>query len=238
MAKNKPRRTDAQVKSDLKILKKAGLYSGDLRKAPTRYGRGQAKKYADVIGGGAKVISVPVEKQSHKNKGVKAAKAEARAVAADFPKTVRAKGNKLIVRVSRPSEVPTYSKKMKTLVIRHTNTAGQKLTYEYVRNLKVKELDQYGLPYLNKNETFALPLSRGREGIEYSYRASAQEIMEVINSYETKKNPYRGAGDNIMIVYPGTSRKAPSKRQIKNIKAENVVPFPSRVDEDEEDQEE
>ena len=196
MKNNNAKRSDAQVKSDLKILKAKGLYKGDLRKPITRYGKGQARKFADVIRGSAKVVSVP------KLTTARAARVEARAVAEAHPDRVRAKGAKLIVRVSRKSEHVIYQQKAHKILTRHKNDRGEILTYEFVSALSDQPLDDNGYPLLNKNETFALPFSRGVDGLDYMTRASSAEILALANEYRQKvKNKYRDVNSYIMIAY-------------------------------------
>ena len=52
------RQRDAELRKSLKVLKRKGLYRGDLRKPPTRYARGLLKKFSDVISGRAAVVDV------------------------------------------------------------------------------------------------------------------------------------------------------------------------------------
>jgi len=66
---------DAENRERLKILKKQGLYSGDLRKKPTRYAKSLIHKFSDVIAGRATAVKLPDAKaakpyaEGYKTKG-------------------------------------------------------------------------------------------------------------------------------------------------------------------------
>ena len=202
-----------EIKARLKVLKAKGLYSGDLRRAkPTRYATKLANDFADVAAGRAQVVKIAHSKTS-KNSGSKAAKAKARELAASFSTTMRAKGDRVIVRVANRGERAVYSAKEDTIVTRYQDTAGRTVTHEYIKPSNER------LPALNDNERYALPFSRGKDGISYIERATEAEILALANEYETKKNnPYRDATSHIQIAYIGTTRakpKAPSKPKQK-----------------------
>ena len=193
-----------EIKARLKVLKKKGLYKGDLRKAPTRYAAKLANDFADVASGRAQVVSIPVTK----GRGSKAAFAKAHELAERFSGTMRAKGNKVIVRVSHTSEKPIYFSAKDTIATSYTDSAGRRMYHEYLH------ADGSALPILSNEQTYALPFSRGVDGISYTYRATEAEILELANQYETKeKNPYVGAIGHIQLVSIGAPARAPKARK-------------------------
>jgi hypothetical protein len=191
-------KSDTQaLKDKLKVLKKHGLYSGDLRKQPTRYAKSLIKKFDDVISGNAQVVKVP------KTKGEKQARAKARELADAFGDTVRAKGSHVIVKVKDKGEKARYvgGKQGGTIATTRTLESGTVLTHEYIRG------GMEHLPPLRPGESYALPLKNGRS-IMYIYRAKEEEIYALANHYEhDPKKPYVGASQNIQIVYQGKRRK-------------------------------
>lgn len=56
----------AQARNDLKKLSKLGLYKGDLRKRPTRYGLKKISEYRDVLSGKATIVT-PKNPERFKN---------------------------------------------------------------------------------------------------------------------------------------------------------------------------
>lgn len=215
MSSKKSKGAQASTRARVKKLKQAGLYTGDLRKPPTRYAKSLTKKYADVIEGRAKVVTVP-KSPGKRNKGVKAARQEARALADKFQGIMRNKLDKVIVRVSHPKEKVGYSKREQK-VYTTINRGGQVETHEYA------VLKDGQLPPLEKDQAYGLPVRRSGGEIGYVMRATEAEILALANEYEMRpKHMYKGATGHIQIVYSGRLRRHREKRQRKN----NVVKFP------------
>lgn len=197
MASKRNRRAPQETKAALKQLKRKGLYHGDLRKAPTRYAEKLVDEFADVLAGRAQVVAVP-----KRGIGKREASARARAIAEQFAGNIRAKENRLIVKVARPEEKAVYRPKAKEVVTRYTRPTGELITHKYVAP------EAGRLPPLGEGESYALPFNRGKKGIEYVMRATEEDIMALANEYEKKiENPYRGATGFIQIAYPGKERR-------------------------------
>lgn len=256
MARGKGRKpTSQETKAGLKVLKAKGLYKGDLRKPqPTRYATKLVEEYRDVISGRAQVIKIG-RSPTGRNKGIAAAKAKARELSSEYTKTVRSKGERIIVRTGRPDEKVYYSPAADTIVTQYRDAMGRKIEHEYVRQgTKREDLEEEyegepdqlaeaqadNLPNLKPGQTYALPLSQGYGGVHYEMRATKQEILDLAFQYEaaTKRlksgrvvsNPYRDAVGHIQVVTidaPKRRRKRqpPKKRVSRTKRASNVVPF-------------
>jgi len=194
-----------------------GLYSGDLRRAePSRYARKLANDFADVLNGRAQIVTIAKQK-SGRATGAKAARDKAKELASTFGTTMRAKGSKVIVRTASPGERAVYSRTSDTIVTRYKDQAGRIITHEYIKPGNER------LPELGPDQTYALPFSRGKDGIFYIERATEEEILALANEYESKgKNPYRDATGHIQIAYIGTTRKKPKSAKRKKRTAEIV----------------
>jgi hypothetical protein len=128
------------VKADLKRLKKAGLYTGDLRKKPTRHAKAQVKRFRDVLDKKAKLVTAPTQKQAREYKGV-----------------FKTKFRKIVVPV-RSGEKVFYSKKTGELFSYRTEY-GRKVKRRFPkRMLNVSDLDN--LPQ-GPGITYALPIGVG-----------------------------------------------------------------------------
>ena len=185
MAKKKSA-APSDTKAALKILKKKGLYSGDLRKAPTDYAKRLTRRYSDVVKGSAQVIAIP-KIATAKNKGIVAARKDAKSLAAEYSLAVRAKGNHLIVKSVSPSDKVIYSPKKKLLEIEH------KLGMDYVERIELRKhmalevqedgtLD-FGIRDLKENETYVVPFNRGNGAIQYLQFADKAALMAMLNEY-------------------------------------------------------
>lgn len=217
-SKKSGRGQSRDVKSGVKKLKQAGLYSGDLRKPPTNYAKSLTKKYADVISGRAKVVTVP-KSPTGRNTGTKAARAEARALADKFAGIMSSKQDKLIVKTSHPSEKVRYSKHEQK-VYTEISRSGQIETHEYTT------FSNGQLPPLEKDQAYGLPVRRAGGEIGYIMRATEAEILALANEYEMRpKHMYKGATGHIQIVYSGRLRR---HRKRKTKAKSNVVPFRRR----------
>jgi hypothetical protein len=218
MSSKKSGGSQADTRSRVKKLKQAGLYKGDLRKPTTRYAKSLTRKYADVIEGRAKVITVP-KTPTKRSKGVKAARQEAEALANKFQGIMRNKLDKVIVRVSHPKEKVGYSKREQK-VYTSISRGDQIETHEYA----VVQNGQ--LPALEKNQAYGLPVRRMGGEIGYIMRATEAEILALANEYEMRpKHMYKGATGHIQIVYSGRLRR---HRKPRTKAKSNVVPFPGR----------
>lgn len=207
--KSKPRTARGQAaKPALAILKKSGLYKGDLRRSePSRYAVRLAEKFADVASGRAQVVAVPHIK-SGRSKGARAANERAASLASEFSTVMRSKGSRVIVRTAHESERAHYSRATQSIITTSTDAAGRRITREYVHTAA-----DGALPVLGENQAYSLPFSRGKDGVFYIQRADADEILAVANQYETKGiNPYRNATGHIQIATIG-NRPLPRKRK-------------------------
>lgn len=92
-------------RADLARLKKLGLYRGNARKNPTRYGKSLIKKYADVLAGKAAVVKAPSKAaaRAYRDEGSKA------------PGTVRVSGDRIVVPKLRGEKL-RYDKKRKEVI--------------------------------------------------------------------------------------------------------------------------
>ena len=117
--------TDIEYKKSLKVLKRKGLYRGDLRKAPTDYSKRLARKYADVVQGHAAVFAIP-QQATKKTKGAVAARTEAKSIADAYSEQVRSKGRHLIVKTVNSKDKITYDKKNhEAAITRQLGVEGQ-----------------------------------------------------------------------------------------------------------------
>jgi len=89
-----------EKRQDLKRLKKAGLYSGDLRK-PTRYAAGLTKKFKDFLSGDMRVVTVKSRK----------------AAAELAPDRADRRGRKVLV-YAKPSDKISYSRKSNQIKVK------------------------------------------------------------------------------------------------------------------------
>lgn len=132
--------TQKQVKADLARLKKAGLYTGDLRKKPTRYALGQVRKYRDVLDKKSKVIVAPSQKEARAYKGV-----------------FKTKFRKIVVPVKKGERV-FYSKKSGEL-FSYRSEYGRKVKRRFPKE-RVTLANIDNLPQ-GRNITYAMPIGIG-----------------------------------------------------------------------------
>ena len=175
-----------ETKAALKVLKAKGLYSGDLRKAPTDYAARLTRQYREVVRGTAQVIRVPKVKAGRAT-GAVAARKEARSLADAYSLAVRAKGAHLIVKSVSPSDKVIYSPKKKLLEIEH------KLGMDYVERIELRkhiELRvqgdgtlELGIRDLKENETYTIPFNRGNGAIQYLQFADKERLLAFLNEY-------------------------------------------------------
>jgi hypothetical protein len=196
---------DQQLKESLKRLKRAGLYSGDLRKEPTKYAKQLTKKYSDYLNDKAVVVSIPKIKHG-KSTGKRDANKTAKELAVKFSETMRAHGNKIVVGTAVNNEKAIYLPSQKTIVMKTKRADGSVVLRIY------SEKPEKSLPALGENQTFSLPFKRGRNGVDYVSMADEKEILALANIYETKaKNPYKGATGYIMLTMLGDKIPRPKK---------------------------
>jgi hypothetical protein len=182
--KSKSARNSQAEKSGLKRLRKKGLYTPKKpRAAPTRYGRGLLKTFADVITGKASVVTVKPAKQ----KGRKRTKgfAEARKFASgEKPGTVRAKRNKLVV-PTQGGERAHYNPR--TGKVRVTRRVGSDLYVREPLKGKIRTLDDLRAR-LRPNDRIAIPFNRGGRGVEWM-NMTPDEFHAFMGQYaQTYKN--------------------------------------------------
>lgn len=180
MASDKSKLTNKQYKSALRVLKKRGLYSGDARKAPTKYAKGLVNKLRDVVQGRAAVVTI--KKQSRPSK---------RFVGPIIPggiKTTRTfrnlgfitKRNKVVVPINTArGERATYNKK-RNIITRTTKANGEiyrRFRIPFKRGTPVDRL-----PELKDNQRFSIPFNRGRRGVDFQ-NYTRDELMQIIAQY-------------------------------------------------------
>ena len=188
MSKQNPAKTQ-ETKSKLKVLKKKGLYSGDLRKAPTRYAESLTRKFSDVLSGHAKVITVP-HHAGKKSKGIVAARKEASQLAEAYGLAVRNKGAHLIVKTVTPEDTISYSPKKKLLEIvrKRSDDVEERIELRKHLSLVKRESGEFDLDIrkLQNDESYVIPFNRGRGSIQYIYFADKAELMKVLNEYRSR----------------------------------------------------
>lgn len=191
------KRAKAQAtKSKLKVLKSKGLYSGDLRKAPTRYAEGLTRKFSDVLAGKAEVVTVPrvtrapagtIPIRAPGGKGVVAARKTAKALAEEYSIAVRAKGNKLIVQKATAADRVIYSPRARTLELVRPFGDDQEERIPLRKEMHLTELPDntidFGIRKLRADESYAVPFRGKNGGIRYVYFGSHAELMAAINEY-------------------------------------------------------
>lgn len=182
MAKKTRKSQSGQAqKSGLKKLREKGLYKPKKpRAAPTKYGKSLLSRFADVLSGKASVVTA-VEKG---RKGFKAASKYARS-GNDKMGTVRVVRNKIVV-PTQAGEIARFSKKG----VRVTRRVGEDV---YVREplQKHKQI----LEQLKPGDRIAVPLNRGKRGVEWmqltpeDYRAFQRQYDET----------YKNLGSHVQI---------------------------------------
>lgn len=134
--------TREQAKRDLGRLKKLGLYKGDLRKNPTRYGLKQIHLFRDVLKHDARVISAPTQKKAR-----------------EYKETFKTKFRKIVVPVRKDDKV-TYSKKTGEVII-YSKQYGRNLKRVYPpKPASLADIDN--LPR-GRNISYRLPIGTGGE---------------------------------------------------------------------------
>lgn len=177
-----------QLKKQVAALKKAGLYSGDLRKPVTDYAKRLTRKYADVLAGTAQVVKIPEKRGEPKS--VREARATAKAIARDYEGVVRSKGSRVIVQVlpGEGREIVRYSPSHKTLIA--SMKAGE--TYNdmiFNRNVKMqinpqtRDLEFANLPKLKNNERYVSVYKKG-DKIYYAYYANLEDLWRDHATYD------------------------------------------------------
>ncbi len=185
MAKPTQKETRAQVRKSLSILRKAGLYNPKSpRAAPTRYAKSLVTRYADVVSRKAFVVSVPKAAQKQ------------------ISEQYRVHRGKAIVSKDTFTDRARFDKKTGGVVKYKTLKGGG---YFKFQSANVKTLEE--LPKLKKGQTYAVPFRQGRN-IEFQTRADLDELIKLINSYETRKTregkAAKGYEDIIRYIQIGT----------------------------------
>lgn len=173
MAKSKG--SDAKVKAQLKILKSKGLYSGDLRKAPTRYAKRQTRKFADVISGNAKVVTVKRTKIA----GPKFAPAKYYTSRTYRKFGFVVKQRKVVIPI-QPGEKVSLSKG-------RVKVTRQVRGETYTRTpIPILNRDVNNLPELRANQRYLIPFARGRGKIDYQ-TFTREELIRLVTEYAKSK---------------------------------------------------
>jgi len=179
-----PTTKNRDTQHKLARLKKIGLYKGNARKRPTKYGKFLVKKYSDVLSGEAAVISAP-------------SYGEARRYRSETGnKLFRVSRNKIVVK-KKKGETFKYDKRSKA-VVSYSKEYGQ----------KVKRIKLPGVPE-NVNEIlpkkrgkkyrYAIPFGSGPNG--YRHREETWEgMVQFMQPYEqSTSNPYQNWQEYIEI---------------------------------------
>lgn len=163
------KRRDAQVRKDLAILKKKGLYKGELRRrTPTDYGRRLTRDLADVVKGDATVVTVGKRSKVREYKG------------AGF----RGRFNKVVVPKKGASDTARYNKRAGIITVtREDHGIKRKVTIAPQRG------DTLILPKPKKGKKymFVVPFGGGQR-MRFD---TAEQMIEFMMPYETAaRNPY------------------------------------------------
>jgi hypothetical protein len=175
------------IKASLRVLKAKGLYSGDLRKAPTDYGKRLARKYSDVVTGQAVVTRVAA-KPTKRGTGARAARLTAKSVADAYSTQIRAKGSRLIVQVPTSGTKAVYSPKRgivellqpqgKDTIIRIPLKSEGVLTVQPDNTVDVQ------FRPLKNNEAYYVPFVGKNGGVRYTPFADIQALKLAIERYQ------------------------------------------------------
>jgi hypothetical protein len=219
MANHTGHKTKAQVKAEVALLKKAGLYSGDLRKPITDYAQRLTRRYADVIAGEAQVVKISPTKSS--------AKKIAEHLSNEYAGLVRkASGGKVIVKNlnKKYDEKLSYSHSEQTIVST-TKSGDERVRHVYLRNAgirfnpKTMSYEAFNVPELKNNQRYAVPyLRNGKLG--YSYFANMDDLIDEKVRYEkyAVKSGYKEF-NKIQIVSRRDAMKHRPKKLPKNVVA-------------------
>jgi hypothetical protein len=166
-SQSKKSASDKRVRHGLARLKKLGLYSGDVRKSPTKYGRGVYQKYSDVLSKRAAVVTTKRRR-------------EARAFA-DVFRVVRKK----VVVPKSAKEFVRYNKKTGE-IYGYSVKGGQ-----HIKALKVQRQAHsvWDLKSEKPGRFYRIPFGHGGSGFTFDNRKDLLAFMEP--GYTEKKNPYR-----------------------------------------------
>lgn len=192
MKDDKLKQARAQVRKSLAILKAKGLYKPTApRAAPTRYAKSLITKYADVVAGKAFVVKIP------------------KAASKDVREQYRVRRGRAVVSKDTFTDRARFDRRSGGIVKYKSLKGGG---YFKFQNANVKSIDE--LPKLKKGQTYAIPFRQGRN-IEFQTRAGLDELIALINSYETRKTregkEAKGYEDIIRYIQIGT-RVEPRRR--------------------------
>lgn len=162
MATKKPGKGQYErFRADVKRLKDAGLYTGDLRKPITRYAAREAKKYETVLKGKATVIKPP---RSHP--------------VGEYKQVYKTKFRRVVI-PRRPNEKVFYDKK--SAQIRSVRDEYGKTITRIIPPHAVTADNVSRLPK-GENVRFVVPLGTGFERF-----ASYDEMAAFMQQYETPR---------------------------------------------------
>lgn len=177
MAKRPTRRDAKQYKSDIKKLKRLGLYNPETDRV-TKYGKSQVKKYADVLAGRATVVKAKGGRVhvftdlKTKKKVFKELSAAQRA--SEYRGILRVKKDRIIVNTP-PDKRPRFNKRTGEIDIDVKNVG--KIVRGRLVSVKITDIDD-----LRRVESsgyyFALPLWHGT--ITYD---DVDELIQDITAY-------------------------------------------------------
>lgn len=211
-----------QLKKRVAALKKAGLYSGDLRKPVTDYAKRLTRKYADVLSGNAQVVKIP--EKTGDTKSAKEARLIARSLAREYEGIVKAKGSRVVVKVlpGEGREKVRYSPSHKTLIasMKAGDSSNDML---FLRNVKLrvnpesKDLEFANLPKLKNGERYVTTYKKG-DKIYYAYYASIDDYWRDRMTYDAQAGlkGYQPL-DQILIQKKGRIKPARYKGNVKSI---------------------
>lgn len=149
--------TGKQARLALKKLSQLGLYSGDLRKKPTKYGLKKIAKFADVLSGKATVVE-PKKPERFK----------------DIFEVV---GNKVIV-PRRKGERITVDKKTREIVSKRK--VGKRTVI--ARGMQLKRGQQP--PKVEYPASYAVPLKSKGGGIDWHRFPDRDELIKFMSTYD------------------------------------------------------
>lgn len=176
MAKNTRKADLAQVRKNLSVLRKKGLYSPkNVRAKPTKYALSIAKKYADVASGKAYVMKADT------------------ATLKKLSETYRVRKGRVVVPKFNWSDTARISRK--TGEVEQFKRIGSR-RYKF-RPANATSLDN--LPALKGNDTYLIPFRQGRK-LNFIMSRDRAEILALAAGYEQRqKNAYADIAKFIQI---------------------------------------
>jgi hypothetical protein len=161
----------AETRARLKELKKHGLYTGDLRRSPTRYAKSLIGKFGDVLSGRAAVV-----------------KTTSRATAKVYDKGYKTKG-KLVIVPTDPTRVFTFNKKTGEIEGRRTLPSG-KVAVSRILPHQPGQTPAFGPVPPGKTRWYSIMFRRGKK-LVLGYRTDSWAEMQNFMAYYEDFNDWQ-----------------------------------------------